>query len=164
MGSIVAITKLDHAGRGLLTYTGELVQASADEVIVRCVWTMPQPVTVGFLTFAAQDILLEHFYRNEWFNIFQLYTSDGHLKGWYCNLAEPVTLTDSLIRWRDLALDLIISPDREEQVMDEDEFEALQPSDKLRCTAQSVLETLHCWVLERHPPFTHDVLALPQQK
>ncbi|MHB1355361.1 MAG: DUF402 domain-containing protein [Anaerolineae bacterium] len=160
MDSVVSITKLDHAGRELLTYSGELVQASADEVVVRCAWTMPQPVTVGFLTFAAGDILLEHFYRHEWFNIFKQYASDGHLKGWYCNLAEPVDLTDSLIRWRDLALDLIISPDSEQQVMDEDEYEAMHPSDELRRTVQSTLETLHRWVLERHPPFVSDVLAL----
>lgn len=161
MGSVVAITKLDYAGCALLTYTGELEQASADEFVVRCSWTSPQAVTVGFLTFAAGDILLEHFYRYEWFNIFKLYTGSGRLKGWYCNLAEPVTLTDSLILWRDLALDLLISPDGEQLVMDEDEFEALQPSDELRCSAREVLATLRRWVMEGHPPFTHDVLALP---
>ena len=162
MGSVVAITKLDHTGRALLTYTGELEQASADEIIVRCIWTRPQAVTVGFLTFAAGDVLREYYYRYEWFNIFKLYTGSGRLKGWYCNLAEPVTLTDSLILWRDLALDLLISPDGEQLVMDEDEFEALQPSEALRRTSREVLATLRRWVMEGHPPFTDDELALPQ--
>ena len=45
--------------------------------------------------------------------------------------------------------------------MDEDEYEAMHPSDELRRTVQSTLETLHRWVLERHPPFVSDVLALP---
>lgn len=158
---MVTITKLDYTGRALLTYSGELEQRSADEFVVRCYWTRSQTVTVGFLTFAAGDILLEYYYRNEWFNIFKLYTGSGRLKGWYCNLAEPVTLTDSLIRWRDLALDLIISPDGQQMVMDEDEFEALQPSEELRRTARDVLVTLRRWVIEGHPPFTHDELALP---
>lgn len=161
MGSVVTITKLDYTGRAVLTYTGELEQASADEVVVRCYWTSPQVVMVGFLTFAIGDILLEHFYRYEWFNIFKLFTGSGRLKGWYCNLAEPVILTDSTIHWRDLALDLLISSDGEQAVMDEDEFEALQPSEELRRTAREVLATLRRWGMEGHPPFTHDVLALP---
>ena len=161
MGSIVAITKQDHSGRALLTYTGELEQASADKVAVRCYWTNSQAVTVGFLTFSAGDILLEYFYRYEWFNIFKLYTGTGRLKGWYCNLAESVILTDSIIRWRDLALDLVISPDGQQLLLDEDEFEALQPSEELRHTAREVLATLWRWVKVGHPPVTHDELALP---
>jgi protein associated with RNAse G/E len=163
VGSTVAITKLDHTGRTLLTYSGELVEFSADEVIVRCEWTMPQNVTVGFMTFATGDILWEHFYREEWFNIFELCTGDGQLKGWYCNLTEPVAISDCIIYWRDLALDLIISPSGQQMVMDEDEFEALQPSDELRRTARDVLATLRCWVVEGHPPFTQDGLELPER-
>jgi hypothetical protein len=162
MGSLVKITKLDHTSRPLFTYSGELEQFSAVQVVVRCLWTMPTPVTVGYLTFSTGDILLEHFYRDKWFNIFKLYDSRGQLKGWYCNFAETITMSDSIIRWRDLALDLIVAPNRDHQLMDEDEFEAMHPSEELRVTAQKTLATLRRWVTKGYPPFIHDALEFPQ--
>jgi uncharacterized protein len=160
MGKRVAISKLDYSGRELISYAGELVSESADEFVVRCEWARLPAVTVGFLTFTAGDILLEHFYRAQWFNIFELYSSCGQLRGWYCNLAEPVVLTDSIIRWRDCALDLLVSPNGELMLEDEDEFEALQPGVELRAAAGAMIATLQRWVTDGHPPFIRNGLKM----
>ena len=42
----------------------------------------------------------------------------------------------------DLALDLLVFPDGRQLVLDEDEFEALQPDAALRAAAQSALDEL----------------------
>lgn len=156
MNSRVTVTKLDHTGRDLFTYYGTLVSHDKSQVTVRCLWDRLPPVTVGGLRIETGDILVEHFYREHRFNIFVVYNAAGGLKGWYCNIAEAVALSNETVRWRDLALDLVVLPDGSQVVLDEDEFEALKPSDELRRQAAEALDELRGWAAQGNPPFTDD--------
>lgn len=148
----VEITKLDHLGKPVLSYPGEIVYRDGQVIVVRCVWSHER-YDFGPFDLEPGDIFIEYYYPNRWFNIFEIYDLSGTLKGWYCNLTAPVALSNGKIRWRDLALDLLVLPNGEDFLLDEDEFEALSPSTHIRRHAQSVLNTLRRWRRENHPPF-----------
>ncbi|MHB9032612.1 MAG: DUF402 domain-containing protein [Anaerolineae bacterium] len=150
----VTITKLDAHGRELFTYSGTLEYSSPDLVIVRARWDRLPPMDVGPLRLETGDIFLEHFYCPYWFNIFQVSDAFGTLKGWYCNIAESVTLSPGLVRWRDLALDLVVMPDGQQTVLDEDEFAALAIEDDQRRQARAAMDLLRSWAAQHHTPFT----------
>jgi hypothetical protein len=149
----VTITKLDHNGNRVLGYGGQVVFRDDQVIVARCPWTSPEPFDLGPFCLERGDIFLEHYYLTEWFNIFEIHDSSGNLKGWYCNVTKPVELDEDEIRWTDLALDLLVLPDGEQTLLDEEEFERLQPSPEVRGRAEDALRTLRRWLAEGHPPF-----------
>lgn len=148
----VTITKLDHARHPKASYPGQIVFRDENVLVARCVWTRPGFLDLGPFGLEEGDIFIEYYYPGEWFNIFKIYTRFGMLKGWYCNITAPVQLTEDEIRWQDLAIDLLILPDGRQVLMDEQEFEALQPSAEWRAQVAEALATLRHWVQENRPP------------
>jgi protein associated with RNAse G/E len=65
--------------------------------------------------------------RVRYYNVFQISSSDGTLKGWYCNLGLPAQLDpeSGVLSYVDLALDVWANPDGTFVVLDEDELEAI---------------------------------------
>jgi uncharacterized protein len=89
------------------------------------------------------DRFLEDYYSDRWFNIFEIYDrDDGQVKCWYCNVTLPAEFDGDVIRYVDLALDLIVYPDGRQAVLDEDEFAALDISEEMRQGALAALEDL----------------------
>jgi uncharacterized protein len=148
----VTITKVDHQGRPLISYPGAIVYADPSCIVARCTWTL-RVMEMGPFLLEPGDIWIEFYYCHEPFNIMVIYDRQGRIKGWYCNVTEQVEIAPDEIRWRDLALDLLILPDGRQTVLDEDEFEALDPSSEARARAASALATLNAWIIARRCPF-----------
>lgn len=149
----ITITKLDTAGKPVLSYPGEVEYQDGEVIVARCTWTDTKPFELGPFSLEPGDIFVEHYYPREWFNIFEIHDKLSTLKGWYCNVTRPVTVSPDEIRWWDLALDLLILPDGRQILLDEEEFEALRPSVALRGHVTGALSTLRCWLRQGHPPF-----------
>jgi hypothetical protein len=108
-----------------VTYETELLRATPGYVFLRAQWTRGR-LDLGYTTFETGDVFLEHFYADRWYNVFELRSAAGALKGWYCNVTRPAELHPDTVTSVDLALDLFVSADRETLLrLDEDEFEAL---------------------------------------
>jgi predicted RNA-binding protein associated with RNAse of E/G family len=89
------------------------------------------------------DRFVETFYSDRWYNIFAIYDrDDGKFKGWYCNICKPAIIADDFVSYVDLALDLWVSADGVQTVLDEDELEILVLDDKLKQKAHEGLEEL----------------------
>ncbi|HET6319006.1 MAG TPA: DUF402 domain-containing protein, partial [Chloroflexota bacterium] len=73
------------------------------------------------------DVFVEFYYWVRPYNVFQVSSADGTLKGWYANLGLPAELEarQNELRYVDLALDLWVSPNGEHVVLDEDELAEL---------------------------------------
>lgn len=149
----ITVTKLDHEGRAVINYPGRVVYADARVVAVRTVWEDPTPHDLGFFRIRLGDIFLEFYYPHEDFNIMQMYSDVGVIKGWYCNVTTGVRIAAERIAWRDAVLDLLVLPDGRQAVLDRDEFEDLQPSAALQERADAALRALRRWVREGHAPF-----------
>ena len=86
---------------------------------------------------------MELYLFDKWFNIYEIYDRDnGLLKAWYCNITRPVRVLGDEIQYDDLALDLLVFPDRRQLALDEDEFIALNLNEADQQNARSALKEL----------------------
>jgi predicted RNA-binding protein associated with RNAse of E/G family len=155
----VVVHKLDTRGRLVTSYGATLAKRFANGVLLDARWERPT-LALGYTTFETGDQFHEWFYRDRWYNIFEIAESGGALKGWYCNIAEPATITENEIRCRDLLLDLWVAPDGKTLILDEDEFAADDAIDApAREQALTALAELRRLVAARQAPF--DKIATP---
>lgn len=99
------------------------------------------------------DRFVETFYSDRWYNIFAIYDrDDNQLKGWYCNIGKPAVIEDDFVAYVDLALDLWISVDGRQTVLDEDEFEELNLDEELKQKAHEGLKELQAVMKTKNPP------------
>ena len=77
---------------------------------------------------------------------------DGKIKGWYCNVGMPAVIEDDIVSYVDLALDVWVSVDGKQTVLDEDEFEMLELTDELRAKALNGLNDVKTFFLNNKPP------------
>lgn len=98
------------------------------------------------------DRFVETFFTDKWYNIFEIYDrDDGALKGWYCNLTKPAIIEAGQVSYVDLALDLWVTPDGRQTVLDEDELEELNLGDELKKKVYEGLLELQTYFKEKNP-------------
>ena len=151
MGQIT-VRKLDHDGREVFSYPGDVLERSSDAIVLRTTWER-EPMDLCFVVLEPDDRWTETFYSDRWYNIFEIRASDGRLKGWYCNIARPAKITANEVTAEDLALDLWVEPDGSQRVLDEDEFEALGLPPEERDLAVEALGEVMAMVAQEAPPF-----------
>lgn len=152
-GRAVTIRKLSAAGTQVFAYSGVIGAAFVGGVRVDAEWTRGR-MELGYTTFEPGDRFAEWFYTDRWYNIMEVRTTDGALKGWYCNITRPTTITADSVSYTDLALDLWVAPDGSALLLDEDEFAADNDiTDELRMNARAGLDALHAHVANREAPF-----------
>jgi uncharacterized protein len=99
------------------------------------------------------DRFVETFYTDKWYNIFEIYDrDDGRLKGWYCNITKPAVIEDGSVSYVDLALDLWVSADGKQIVLDEDELEKMGLDEELKQKAFAGLRELERHFESKNPP------------
>ena len=148
----VKIRKLDHVGNQVTVYPGRELWRDEHAIVLRTGWNRA-PLDLGFVVLEPGDRWTEYFFTDRWYNIFRICASDGRLKGWYCNITRPASISADEIAAEDLALDLWVAPDGEMQVLDEDEFVALPLTPRERETAWRALVELQAMVAQEMAPF-----------
>lgn len=118
---MVRLVKLDADD---LAYPAVVIGDDGNHVVVEGPWAEAGPRDLGFVRFEPGDVFTEHYWRDRWYSVKEVRDRDGSLKGWYCDVARPVTVEPGLIVSEDLVLDLWRSPDGSALRLDEDEFEA----------------------------------------
>ena len=152
MKTSITIRKLDHTGRQVTAYPGQVLRRDGSTIVLRTSWNRA-PLDVGYVVLEPGDRWTEYFYADRWYNIFEIRAGGGRLKGWYCNITRPACVTADEVSAEDLALDLWVAPDGETLVLDEDEFAALPLSPTERGAAKNGLVELQAMVRQKTPPF-----------
>ncbi|EDY58660.1 MULTISPECIES: DUF402 domain-containing protein [Streptomyces] len=112
------------AGRTKIRYEAGLLTDDGNRVTVRAPWAGEGVRDFGFVRFEPGDVFTEHYWRDRWYAVKEVRSSDGTLKGWYCDITRPATLDGAELVVEDLDLDLWVSADGTEVLrLDEDEFE-----------------------------------------
>src|SRR5262245_28607626 len=91
-------------GKGTtVTYRGELIRADSGHLLIHALWERPS-LDLGYVTFESGDHFYEHYYTRRWYNIFEVRSISGALKGWYCNVTRPAQVVGDTITSEDLEL------------------------------------------------------------
>ena len=105
------------------------------------------------ITLKRNDRFVETFYSDRWYNIFEIYDRDsGVFKGRYCNIGEPAVIADDFVSYVDLALDLWVSANGDQTVLDEDELEELDLDETLKQKVYDSLKDLQRFLKTKNPP------------
>ena len=92
------------------------------------------------------DPFVEIYFNDRWYNIYEIHDkADGRIKGWYCNITLPAEFGQDSISYVDLALDLLVYPDGQMLVLDEDEFAELNLDKTRQAQARRALDELQGW-------------------
>ena len=143
MNSPITVIKRDIQEREVWRYSGQILRKKATYLVLEARFNRPDMEIMGELL-KRGDRLIETYYFDRWYNKFEIYDrDDDRLKGWYCNVCKPAAMeAPDVISYVDLALDLWVSSDGSQTIMDEDEFGALALDAQTRSMARSTLEEL----------------------
>ncbi len=138
----ITVLKKNVADEVTWQYEGVVVHRESNAVILEALFNRPDMPFMD-IVLKQNDRFVETFYSDRWYNIFEIYDrDDGQVKGWYCNVGKPAVIEDGVVSYVDLALDLWVSADGKQTVLDEDEFAELKLNDELRGNALNGLEEL----------------------
>jgi hypothetical protein len=123
----LTIYKCDAHGKVLWQYQGQVLRLEAGAVVIDSYFNRENTLFQG-IVLKTNDQFIETFYTDRWYNIFEIHDrEDGHIKGWYCNIGRPAVLKGNFrLFYEDLALDLWVTADGAQMVLDEGEFAELE--------------------------------------
>jgi len=101
------------------TFHCTLVHQEAGWIAIR--YVLPHSVAVGPLVLPAGADTVAHYWSQRPYTAYHWRTADRQTLGVYLNAADQVDITPGLVRWRDLALDVLVTPDGRVEVLDEEE-------------------------------------------
>jgi len=148
----LTVRKLDHQGREVFAYPGRVVARTATSLVLATRWERP-PMDLGYVVLQPGDRWREGFYTDRWYNVLEIRTARGQLKGWYCNICRPARIGAGAVSAEDLALDLWVDPGGGVSLLDEEEFAALPLTGHERAQARAAVTTLREMVACREGPF-----------
>ena len=148
----IKVQKKNPAGEIKYEYEGEMLSRDEHSIVLEALFDRADMPFID-VVFKTGDRFVEYYFSNRWYNIFVIHDrEDGNVKGWYCNIGEPAVIEDGVVSYVDLALDLWVSTDGTQTVLDEDEFEELNLNDELRSHALHGLAELKELFLNNKPP------------
>jgi protein associated with RNAse G/E len=149
----IKVQKKNPAGEVTYEYEGVLLSRDEHVVTLEAVFDRADMPFMD-VVFKTGDRFVEYYYNDRWYNIFAIHDrEDGQIKGWYCNIGKPAEIEDGIVSYIDLALDLWVSTDGKQTVLDEDEFEELSLNEELRTGALHGLDELQELFKSKSPPF-----------
>jgi protein associated with RNAse G/E len=138
----VAVIKLNPQGQETWRYNGKILAEDDTSILLEAYFNRDDLLFHG-IQLRENDRFIEKYYNNRWYNIFEIHDRDDDcLKGWYCNITEPALFTPNRIEYKDLALDVLVYPNGEYLILDEDEFGVLEISEDTRKQALNALDDL----------------------
>jgi uncharacterized protein DUF402 len=133
LGGLITEVKLTASGERQ-EFVCRLLDRSATHVAV--FYKSTQARRVGDLRLPRGTATYGYFWSGRPYNVYHWVHSAGGTLGYYVNLADGLIFRPHSVEWRDLALDLLFSPDgRRVQILDEDELGKLPPG--LQAKAQA---------------------------
>jgi len=132
-----------HAGsEKIYTWSGQLLSETPVSRHVNA-WFNGNPGYIGKVLIELGDRFVESYFTDRWYNFFQIYAGQSDvMKCCYINLSRPAIFYEDRIEWEDLALDLVVFPDGQKELLDQDEFARLNIDEKSRQICWQTLSDL----------------------
>lgn len=148
----IKVQKKNPAGEVTYEYEGVLLSRDGNSITLEALFNR-EDMPFMDVVLKKGDRFVEHYYTDRWYNIFAVYDRDnGEIKGWYCNIGKPAVIEDGVVSYVDLALDLWVSVNGKQTVLDEAEFEKLDLNEELSAGALNGLNELKLLTKNNKPP------------
>ena len=148
----VKVQKKNPAGVVTYEYEGVMLSRDHHSIVLEALFDRADMPFMD-VVFKTGDRFVESYFTDRWYNIFAIHDrEDGKVKGWYCNIGKPAVIEDGVVSYVDLALDLWVSTNGKQTVLDEDEFERLDVDEDTRKRALVALEELKNVMKKQQPP------------
>ena len=153
MNEPITVLKKNLAGEVTWQYDGHVLRREPNAIVLEAFFNRPDTPFVD-VVLKKDDRFVETFYSDRWYNIFEIHDrDDDKLKGWYCNIGRPAVIAYGTVSYVDLALDLWVSANGEQTVLDQDEFEKLGLESEEREKAFDALADLQGIFKTQQPSF-----------
>lgn len=153
MGKAITVHKMDDKGIEVWKYDGVILSQTSTNITLEAAFDR-EDIQFHGLSLRKGDRFVETFYSDRWYNIFEIYdVQTDQFKGWYCNICRPARMEDGHVYADDLALDLVVLPDGNWRILDEDEFADLEIDQHERKLARDALHELLHLVQNKITPF-----------
>jgi protein associated with RNAse G/E len=125
-GTPIHVRKLRPDGSQSYQWDGAVLRCDEAGIVLRAHFNVDL-VELGFATFRRGDEFVEFYYWDRCYNVFQISSSDGTLKGWYANVGLPAELRAEAreLVYVDLELDVWMHPDGRFVVLDQEGYDNL---------------------------------------
>jgi protein associated with RNAse G/E len=148
----IKVQKKNPAGKVTYQYEGVLLERGENSIKLEALFDR-KDIPFQDVVFKTGDRFVEYYYSDRWYNIFEIHDRDDeHIKGWYCNIGMPAEIEDGVVSYVDLALDLWVSADGKQTVLDVDEFDGLKLDEELRTFALNGLKEVQRLFERKNPP------------
>lgn len=148
----IRVQKKNPVGEVTYQYEGDLLRRDENCIVIEALFDR-KDMPFQDVVFRTGDRFVEYYYTDRWYNVFAVHDKDnGTVKGWYCNIGKPAEIEDGTVSYIDLALDLWVSADWKQTVLDEDEFEALGLTGDLHSGALNGLKAVQKLFESKNPP------------
>jgi len=138
----ITVLKLNLQKEVTWQYSGKICQKTKNKIVIEAYFDR-EDMSVQGMPILKGDRFVETYYKDCWYNIFEIHARENDaLRGWYCNISYPARLVGSELSYVDLALDLIVFPNGQQIVVDENEFNSLPLSNDDRRQALDALAEL----------------------
>ncbi len=147
----IVVDKLSPQGELKWRYEGEIIARGEGWLTLEALFNS-EDVSFMDTSLKRGDRFIETYYSDRWYNIFEIHDRDDDaLKGWYCNITRPANFADGRVEYVDLFLDLWVSADGAQTVLDEEEFLAADLDDATRHLARAALMELQEILKSKRP-------------
>lgn len=148
----IVVDKLNVQGELKWRYEGEVIERGADSLTLEAFFDRDDMPFMGTIL-KRGDRFVETYYTNRGYNIFEIYDrDDDSLKGYYCNITQPARFENGRVEYVDLFLDLWVSTDGIQTVLDDDEFLEANLNEEICQFARDALAELQAMFKSKRPP------------
>ena len=99
----------------------------------------------------------EYYWTNCWFNVFKFYEPEGRFRNYYCNINKPPVISNNVLNYIDLDIDVVVDKNLTYKILDLDEYEEnslkFKYSSKLKSKINESLQRLLHLVKTKSFPF-----------
>ena len=105
-----------------LEFECELLAKRDDQLVL--LYCLPQQRQLENISLPQGSLSLGYFWPQKGYNAYHFVAPDGSTLALYLNISDSTRVIDDCLYWRDLIVDILITPDGDAQVLDEEEIPA----------------------------------------
>lgn len=156
-GRLVCVQSCEYDARVRREWRANLIKREGDLIVLEGVFELEvRHKILGVIRRGTRST--EFYWTDRWYSVFRFHEPDTDaLRNFYCNINMPPAFDGETLRFVDLDVDALVTPDYQVKILDEDEFQANAArfgyTEEIRSQVARALAELNRLIEERAFPF-----------